>query len=88
MCEFSGSNLALLNVKGWFWTSDTSISSVTLANITGSLGLDIITRGQYFNGAIWNAQLCTWSGVSMTLEKLWGGLGGLTPSLIVLLLVT
>ena len=31
LCEFSGSNLALLNVKGWFWTSDTSISSVTLA---------------------------------------------------------
>jgi hypothetical protein len=72
LCVFNGSNLALLNVKGWYWTSDTSISSVTVANITGSVGLDIITGGQYFNGAIWNAQLCTWSGVTLTLEHVMG----------------
>jgi hypothetical protein len=72
LCVWNGTNLALLKVMGWYWTSDTSISSVALANITGSVGLDIVTGGAYFNGAIWNAQLCTWNGTNLTLEKVMG----------------
>jgi hypothetical protein len=72
LCVWNGTSLALERVMGWFWTSDTEISSVAVANITGTVGLDIVTGGGYFNGTVWNAQLCVWSGSTLTLERVIG----------------
>ena len=72
LCVWNGTTLALENVKGWFWTSDTQISSVALANITGEVGLDIVTGGAYNDNTRWNAQLCVWNGTNLTLEKVMG----------------
>ena len=71
------STLALERSTGWFWGSDTTVSSVAIANITGGLGLDIVTGGAFFDGTRWIAQLIVWNGVSLTAEKLttwfWSG---------------
>ena len=63
---FNGTSLAPLNTKSWFWTSDTEISSVAVANITGGTGLDIVTGGAFFDGARWNSQLVILNGVTLT----------------------
>jgi hypothetical protein len=76
LCVWNGETLALQAVKGWCWTSDTQIRSVTLANISKTTGLDIVTGGAYYDGTYWNAQLCVWSGVSLTLENVKGWLWG------------
>jgi hypothetical protein len=64
---WNGATLAFQNVKAWYWISDTQISSVAVANITGSLGLDIVTGGAYFDGTRWIAQLVTWRGPNLAL---------------------
>jgi len=56
-------------VMNWYWTGDTQITSVALANITGGRGLDIITGGAFFDGARWNGQLAIWNGTTLAGEK-------------------
>ena len=56
-------------VRNWYWTGDTQITSVALANITGGRGLDIITGGAFFDGARWNGQLAIWNGTTLAGEK-------------------
>jgi hypothetical protein len=74
LCVFNGATLALENVKGWYWTSDTQIASVAVANVSKTTGLDIVTGGSYFDGTHYNAQLCTWSGATLVLENVKGWL--------------
>ncbi len=68
LCVWNGSNISLKNVQTWYWTGDTQISSVAVANITQGAFLDIITGGAYFDGTRWVAQLATWNGVTLALE--------------------
>ncbi len=69
LCVWNGSTLALENVKAWYWTGDTEIASVALANITGGSSLDIVTGGAYNDGTRWVAQLCVWNGSTLALEN-------------------
>ena len=69
LAVWNGNTLGLINVKTWRWTSDTQISSVAVANITGTTGLSIITGGSYFDGTRQNAQLTVWNGVTLALEN-------------------
>ncbi len=62
---FNGTTLAPLGVMTWYWTSNTQISSVALANITGGLGLEIVTGGAYFDGTRWNSQLVVFNGPTL-----------------------
>ena len=66
---WNGTTLAFLGVTVWKWTSDTYINSVAVANITGSLGLSIVTGGAYFDGTRYVSQLSIWSGTSLALQK-------------------
>jgi len=68
LCVWNGATLALENVRGWFWTSDTEISSVAVGSVN-SAALSIVTGGSYFDGTIWSAQLCVWDSVSLTLQS-------------------
>jgi FG-GAP-like repeat len=69
---WNGSTLAAKTATGWFWTGNTQISSIAVANITGGLGLDIVTGGAYFDGTRWNAQLIMWSGATLAPERATG----------------
>ncbi len=66
---WNGQTLGLINVVTWHWTGDTQISSVAVANITGTTGLSIVTGGAYNDGTRWNAQLAVWNGVTMALQN-------------------
>jgi len=66
---WNGSTLAVLNAVTWAWGNDTQVSSVAVGNFTGSKGLDIVTGGAFYNGSIWIAQLTTWNGTSLAVEK-------------------
>jgi hypothetical protein len=69
-------NLAVVGAQSWFWGSNTYVNSVAVGNITGGLGLDIVTGGAYFDGVKYIAQLHMWSGNTLAVEKavawLWG----------------
>ena len=69
LAVWNGNTLGLINVVTWHWTSDTQISSVALANITGTTGLSIITGGSYFDGTRRVAQLTVWNGVTLALQN-------------------
>jgi hypothetical protein len=69
--------LAPVNVASWYWTSNTCINSIAIANITGGTGLEIVTVGTYFDGVHHNAQMHIFNGNTLTVEKViawyWGG---------------
>ncbi len=69
LAVWNGNTLGLLNVVTWHWTGDTQISSVAVANITGTTGLSIVAGGAYNDGTRWNAQLTVWNGVTMALQN-------------------
>jgi hypothetical protein len=51
-------SLAVLNYGSWFWTGDTMINSVTIADVAPTTGrLGIITGGSFFDGSRQNAML-------------------------------
>jgi large repetitive protein len=85
LCVWSGSTLALENVETWQWVSDTFISSVAIADVDGDQSAEIVTGGNYWEGRS-IAQLCVWSGSTLTLEDVttwyWGN-GTELPSIAV-----
>jgi hypothetical protein len=70
---WNGTNLAFLYSTAWFWTNNTQISSVAVANITGTRGLNVVTGGSYFDGNRTIAQLCIWNGTNLAFQnaKVW-----------------
>ncbi len=66
---WNGSTLAAEQVLPWFWTSNTVVNSVAVANITGTQGLDIVTAGTFNDGTRNNAQLLDWKGVNLGLNS-------------------
>jgi hypothetical protein len=74
---YNGATLALLNTRTWYWTADTQITSVAVANISKGFGLDVVLGGSYFDGTRWVAQLTIWNGTTLALENVrtwyWAG---------------
>jgi len=66
---WNGSTLVAERVTSWFWTNNTAVSSVTIANITGGSSMDIVTGGSFFDGTRWNAQLIVWNGSTLVAER-------------------
>jgi hypothetical protein len=61
--------LALEQRTSWYWSFDTTVNSVAIANVTGGSVLDIVTGGAFFDGTRWIAQLIVWNSVTMAAEK-------------------
>jgi hypothetical protein len=66
---WNGSTLVAEKVTNWYWTNSTQISSVAVANITGGVGLEIVTGGAFFDATRWNAQLIVWNGSTLVAQK-------------------
>jgi hypothetical protein len=66
---WTGATLAFENVRTWYWTSNTYIESIAVANVDGDVETEIVTGGSYFDGTQYNAQLVVWSGVALALEN-------------------
>jgi hypothetical protein len=67
---WNGKTLVSEKETHWFWTSDTEVSSIAIANITGGSSLDIVTGGAFFDGTRWNSQLIVWNASNLVAEKL------------------
>ena len=57
---WSGSNLANVDTKTWYFTGDTAINSVTVGNLTGDLSSEIVTGGTFYDGTRLNSQITVW----------------------------
>jgi FG-GAP-like repeat len=66
---WNGSSLTPERATSWFWTSDTFVTSVAVANVTGGTSLDIVTGGYSFDNTRNIAQLLVWNGSTLTPEK-------------------
>ena len=67
LCVWNGAALTLSKVMSWFWTSDTEVNSVAIANITGGTALSIVAGGDYNDGTRINAQLTVWNASTLLL---------------------
>jgi hypothetical protein len=70
LCVWSGATLASEDIKTWFWTGSTRISSVAVGNVDSDGQMEIITGGYYHDSTRYNAQLCIWSGTTLALENI------------------
>lgn len=66
---WNGSSLVAEKVTNWYWTGNTQVSSVAVGNITGGVGLDIVSGGAFFDGTRWNSQLIVWNGTTLVAQK-------------------
>jgi hypothetical protein len=60
LCVWSGVSLALEDVKTWYWTGDTRIESVAIADVDFDGKLEIVTGGHCWDGSHHVSQLCVW----------------------------
>jgi hypothetical protein len=58
---WSGSKLAVEQVKTWYWFGDTWINSVAVGDVDGDGVREVVTGGLYHDGARYIAQLTKWS---------------------------
>ena len=68
LCVWSGATLVLENVRTWYWTGDTEIVSLAVADVDADGKAEIVTGGSY-NDGLYKAQLCVWDGATLTLEN-------------------
>ena len=73
LVEWSGSSLAIDRLAGWYWTGDTVVKSVSVGDVDSDGQLEIVTGGQFNDGARDNAQLVVWSDSGLAAEniKIW-----------------
>ena len=57
---WSGSSLAVENIKTWYWTGNTTINSVTVGDVIGDSLKEIVAGGAFFDGTRLNSQLTVW----------------------------
>jgi hypothetical protein len=69
LAVWNAATMTGLRVMNWNMGSDTQVASVALANITGGIGLDIVTGGSFFDGTRWNSQLIMWNGTTLAGQK-------------------
>ena len=69
LCVWSGATLALENIKTWYWTGDTAINSVGVADVDADGKVEIVTGGNYNDGTRIVAQLCVWDGTTLASEN-------------------
>jgi hypothetical protein len=68
LCVWNGKTLTLDQIRTWYWTDDTVINAVAVADVDNDGDLEIVTGGHYHDAARYHAQLCVWTGTSLTLE--------------------
>ena len=74
---WDGSTLAVEGIRTWYWTGDTEINSVKIADIKGDGSAEIITGGYFNDGFRDVAQLVVWNSTALDVVSLttwyWSG---------------
>jgi hypothetical protein len=66
---WDGASLAFENVQTWYWTGNTRINSVAVADVDSDGKQEIVTGGYHYDGTRYRAQLCVWDGATLALEN-------------------
>jgi parallel beta-helix repeat protein len=61
LVDWSGSNLAVENIRTWYWVNDTTINSVCISDFSSDFTAEIVAGGAYNDGSRWVAQSTVWS---------------------------
>ena len=69
LVTWNGADLAVENIRTWYWTGDTRINSVAVADVDGDDDMEIVTGGYYTDG-VRIAQLVTWDGATLAVEDI------------------
>jgi len=66
---WNGSTLVAERVTSWFWTNNTYVNSIIVANIPGSSSPSIVTGGAYHDGIRYRSQLIVWNASTLIAWK-------------------
>ena len=69
MVVWNSTNMAVKDMTSWYWTDDTQINDVKMADIDGDDAVELITGGYYTDGNK-IAQLAIWNATTMAVENL------------------
>ena len=67
---WNGATLAVERLTAWYWTGNTVINSVAIANVDGDGQVEIVTGGYFNDGARNVAQLIEWNGANLAVDRL------------------
>jgi hypothetical protein len=69
MIVWNGTTLASQRLTHWRLGTDTYVNSMVIANVSLGSGLEIVTAGEFFDGA-YIGQLIVWNGTTLATERL------------------
>ena len=69
LAVWNGSTLELERVTTWYWTGNTTITSVAIGDVDSDGETEIVTAGCYHDGVRKVAQLAIWNGTTLSLEN-------------------
>jgi len=67
---WDGATLAVDGFTTWYWTNNTEINTVSVADVDGDGAAEIVTGGYYQDGTREVAQLVVWNGTTFAVENL------------------
>jgi len=70
LVAWDGATMAVDGLKTWYWTDDTIINSVNVADVDADGQLEVVSGGYYNDGERDVAQLVVWSSDLQTVENL------------------
>ena len=65
-----GAQLSLDGVTAWYWTDNTTVTSLIEGDVDFDGATEIVTAGYYFDGTRDVAQLVVWNGSTLTVDRL------------------
>jgi hypothetical protein len=68
--DWNSATMTAQRLTSWYWFGDTTVNSLTIANLTGGTSLNVITAGSYKDGTRENAQLIVWNGADLSVNSL------------------
>ncbi len=67
---WNSTTMAVENLRGWYWTSDTEINSIAVGNVDVDADLEIITGGYYNDNTRDVAQLVVWNAPDLAVDSI------------------
>jgi hypothetical protein len=66
---WNSETLAFERATGWYWTGDTVINSIALADVDADGVIEVVTGGNWNDGLRDNAQITVWNGQTLAFER-------------------
>jgi hypothetical protein len=67
---WNATSLSPENIKTWYWTNNTTITSIAIGEVDGDGQIEIVTGGYFYDGTRNVAQLVVWTGNDLAVDRL------------------